>query len=51
MSGAASMTIGIIAAYEISHETSQWAIDGKLAIPAAISDVIPDWIVLKTKWL
>jgi hypothetical protein len=51
MRGAAKITTGNIATHEISQEIIQCVIDGKLAMPAAISDVIPDWIVPKTKWL
>jgi hypothetical protein len=51
MSGAAKITTGNIATHAIIQDTSQWVIDGKLAIPDAISDVIPDWMVPKTKWL
>ena len=55
IAGAASSTIGSIAAQAISHETIQCCTNsdadgaGKLAIPAAISEVRPDWMTPKTK--
>jgi hypothetical protein len=57
MAGAATTTSGNIVAQDASHDTIQFrkklplAIDGKLAIPAAIKDVNPDWMTPKTKWL
>src|SRR5579872_4069267 len=57
MKGAARMTTGIMTAQAISHDHVQWprncrtVAEGKLAMPAAIRLVSPDWIVPKTKWL
>jgi hypothetical protein len=57
IAGAARRTTGDIATHEINHDASQlhrkWpvAADGKLAIPAATKEVIPDWMTPKTKWL
>ena len=57
MAGAATTTSGNIVAQATSQDTIQFrkklpvAIDGKLAIPAAIKDVNPDWMTPKTKWL
>jgi hypothetical protein len=48
IAGAARRTTGDIAARDISHDASQFhrkcpvATDGKLAIPAATREVIPD---------
>jgi hypothetical protein len=50
MAGAAMTTSGNIVAQDNSQDTVQFrkklpvAIDGKLAIPAAIKDVNPDWM-------
>ena len=55
IAGAASSTMGSIAAQAISHDTIQCCMNsnadaaGKLAIPAAISEVRPDWMIPKTK--
>lgn len=55
IAGAAMSTIGNIAAQAISHDTIQCPMKiialpaGKLAIPAAISEVSPDWMIPKTK--
>jgi hypothetical protein len=55
MAGATMTTSGNIVAQDISQDTIQFrkklpvAIDGKLAIPAAIKDVNPDWMTPKTK--
>jgi hypothetical protein len=55
MKGAARITTGIMTAQAISHDHIQWpkncrtVADGKLAMPAAIKLVSPDWIVPKTK--
>jgi len=49
------VTIGSIVAHAISHDTIQCRTKliglaaGKLAIPAAISEVNPDWMMPKTK--
>jgi hypothetical protein len=53
--GAASRTTGDITAHETSHEASQFhrkcpvAVAERLAIPAAMKEVNPDWITPKTK--
>jgi hypothetical protein len=53
MAGAATTTSGNM----VAQDTIQFrrklplAIDGKLAIPAAIKDVNPDWMTPKAKWL
>jgi hypothetical protein len=53
--GAASRTTGDMTAHETSQEASQFdmkcpvAIAGKLAIPAAMREVNPDWMTPKTK--
>ena len=57
IAGAATTTSGNIVAQETSQDTTQFRKkvpadnDGTLAIPAAISDVNPDWMTPKTKWL
>jgi hypothetical protein len=57
IAGAATTTSGNMVAQETSQDTSQFRkkvpadSDGTLAIPAAISDVNPDWMTPKTKWL
>ena len=57
IAGAATTTSGNIVIQDTSHDSNQFRkklpveIDGKLAIPAAISDVNPDWMTPKTKWL
>ena len=55
IAGAASNTTGSIAAQAISHDTSQCRTNsiaqsaGRLAIPAATSEVSPDWMIPNTK--
>jgi hypothetical protein len=55
IAGAASRTIGNIVTQAINQDTSQFqrklpvARDGKLAMPAAIKHVSPDWMTAKTK--
>jgi hypothetical protein len=57
IAGAASRTIGNIVTQAINQDTSQCqkklpvVSDGKLAMPAAIKHVSPDWMTAKTKWL
>jgi hypothetical protein len=57
IAGAASKTTGNIVTQAISQDTSQfrkkWPLssEGKLAMPAAIREVKPDWITPKTKWV
>jgi hypothetical protein len=57
MAGAASKTTGNIVTQAINQDDSQFckklpaANEGKLAIPAAIRQVNPDWITPKTKWV
>jgi hypothetical protein len=57
IAGAASTTTGNMAAQAINQEVAQFckklprASEGKLAMPAAIKDVSPDWMTPKTKWL
>src|SRR5215468_7848819 len=57
MTGAASRTTGTIVIQETTQDSSQWTrywvtvTSGKLAIPAAIRHVKPDWITAKIKWL
>nr|GAJ36403.1 hypothetical protein BDOA9_0156200 [Bradyrhizobium sp. DOA9] len=55
IAGAANSTTGSIAAHAISQDTIQCRTNstglpaGKLATPAAISEVSPDWMMPKTK--
>jgi hypothetical protein len=57
IAGAATTTSGNMVTQDTSQESIQFrkklpeAMDGRLAIPAAIMDVNPDWMTPKTKWL
>ena len=57
IAGAASRTTGNIVTQAINQDASQFrkkfsvASDGRLAIPAAIRQVNPDWMTAKTKWV
>jgi hypothetical protein len=57
IAGAARRTTGAIATHDTSHEASQFhrkwpvAMADKLAIPAAMKEVNPDWMTPNTKWL
>jgi hypothetical protein len=57
IAGAASRTTGNIVTQAINHDASQFrkkfsaASDGRLAMPAAIKQVNPDWMTAKTKWV
>ncbi len=55
MAGAASITMGMVVIQAISQEPSQFPTNaklprkGRLATPAAIADVRPDWMTPKTR--
>ena len=57
IAGAASRTTGNIVTQAINQDASQFrkkfsvASDRRLAIPAAIRQVNPDWMTAKTKWV
>jgi hypothetical protein len=57
IAGAASRTTGNIVSQAINQDVSQFrkklsvASDGRLAMPAAIKQVNPDWMTAKTKWV
>ena len=57
IAGAASRTTGNIVTQAINQDASQFrkkfsvASDGRLAMPAAIRQVNPDWMTAKTKWV
>ena len=57
MAGAANNTTGNIISQATNPDRSQCmvkepsAMNGRLAIAAAIAQVKPDWITPKTKWL
>jgi hypothetical protein len=56
IAGAANRTTGNIVTQAINQDASQFrkklsVADGRLATPAAIRQVNPDWMTAKTKWV